>query len=276
MRHLIIGTRGSRLALSQCKIVKEMLKRVYAVNITEKIIKTRGDISGKLTGKGDFVRDIDKAVLNGDVDIAIHSLKDMPSKISKGLVLACVPRRESPHDALVSKKYLTIAGLKPGAVIGTGSIRRNSQLLGMRKDLEIKKIRGNIDTRLRLLKKFDAIILAEAGLKRIGYKKYRRIPINEMVPCAGQGALGIVCREEDDITNILKKIEHPKSRREVDEERSCVLSLDADCKTPLGVLAVEKTGKIKMYGTLWTRGRLVRKTVTGKNGVGKRLAKLLR
>lgn len=272
---IVIGTRGSRLALFQCKIVKRLLGK-FCKKITTKIIKTTGDVSDKLSGKGDFVREIDRAVLNGEADIAVHSLKDMPAKISKGLVLASVPKREAPYDAFVSKKYHSISDLKTGAIVGTGSIRRNSQLFDIRNDLRIEKLRGNVDTRLRLLGKFDAIVLAEAGLKRLGYAKYRRIPISEMVPCAGQGALGIVCREGDDIIGALKKIEHKKSRREVDEERKCVFSLGADCKTPLGVLAMEKGGRIKMYGTLWTRGKLVRKTVSGKRDVGKRLAKILR
>jgi len=276
VKQLVIGTRGSRLALSQCKIVKRLLRQVYDGRIIVKIIKTRGDISKRLSGKGDFVREIDRAVLRGDVDIAVHSLKDMPSSIERGLVLACVPKRETPYDALVSKKYRSIAGLKPGSIVGTGSIRRNSQLFDMRKDIKIEELRGNVDTRLSLLRRFDAIILAEAGLKRLGYRKYSRIPVNEMVPCAGQGSLGIVCRTGDGILGALKKIEHPKSRREAEEERSCVMSLGADCKTPLGVLAREKHGKIKMYGTLWTGGKLVRKVVTGKRGVGRKLAKILR
>lgn len=276
MKKIIIGTRGSRLALRQAAIVAGALRRHHKGPIETRVIKTSGDIKPRRSGKGDFVKEIDAALLEGSIDIAVHSVKDMPAGIARGLVLASVPKRESPYDALVSRGRHSLKSLPFNSSVGTGSLRRKYQLLDVRDDVRVEKMRGNVDTRLKKTKKMDAIILAEAGLRRLEFSEYKRIPAEQMVPCAGQGALGVVCREHDWVVDVLKRMEDQRSRREVEEELACIKALGADCRTPVGALARVHGNRIKMYGALWRRGKLVRKFMEDGKGIWKRMAGALK
>ncbi len=242
---LIIATRGSKLALWQSEYIKSLLERMgYAVEL--RIFKTKGDKIldtplALIGGKGLFTKELEDAMLQGEAHLAVHSLKDVPTQLPKGLLLGAIPKREVVNDALLSQKYPSIEDLPPKAVVGTTSLRRRMQLLHIRPDLVIKDLRGNVDTRIQKLKngEFDAIILAYAGLKRLGFLESVEyvMPIDEnlMIPAMGQAALGIECVPE--VLDIVKKLEDEKSRIETTIEREFVDELQGGCQVPIGVRA---------------------------------------
>lgn len=254
---LRIGTRGSALALWQANwIAGELREAGHQVEIT--ILKTGGDISDRplntMGGIGVFTKEIQRALLEDTVDIAVHSLKDLPTEPTPELALAVVPPRESPHDVLVtsaSEILPTIASLPTDARIGTGSIRRQSQLLHARPDLVVADIRGNVDTRLKKLDagEYDALILAEAGLRRLELTDRigEKISLDLMVPAVGQGALGIETRVDDARTiSALKPLNDSATHFSVLAERSLLAELLAGCLAPVGAHATWQEGQLKM------------------------------
>jgi hydroxymethylbilane synthase len=233
MKELRVGTRGSKLAIAQTNIVLESLSRVNPVFEYEIVkIVTSGDLDKQqalfsMDRKGIFEKEINEAVLNDEVDIAIHSIKDVPSTLDENLTISSIPRRESINDVLISKKKRKLIDLPSNSVIGTSSLRRAIQLINLRKDLIVKPIRGNIDTRIDKTLKgdYDGIILAEAGLKRMGKLNVisQRLEITEFLPAPGQGALGIVSKKNNKtLINFLKKIEDEPSRKSIEVERSFI------------------------------------------------------
>jgi hydroxymethylbilane synthase len=254
-----IGTRGSDLALWQTEWVVERLRALHPdvdYRITE--IRTTGDRVRdrplfQAGSVGLFVKELEAALLDGEVDLAVHSLKDMPSRVTPGLAIGAVPEREDPRDALVSRWGHTVDALPQGAQVGTSSRRRAAQLLALRPDLEILDIRGNVDTRLRKAEAdpYDAIVLAVAGLKRLG--KGDRIteilPPEVMLPPAGQGALAVEVRADDERTRALvAPVDHRETRRAVTAERAFMARLGGGCHVPIGAFAVVD------QETLWFRG----------------------
>ena len=196
----------------------------------------------KIGGKGLFTKEIETALLEGEVDLAVHSLKDMPTKLPDGLCLTAITRRAVVGDAFVSNKYHTFAEMPAGAVLGTSSLRRKAQLLARRPDLDIRDLRGNVDTRLRKLDdgQYDAIILAAAGLTRLGYADRIRetLPCEFCIPAVGQGALAIECRSDNtEVRNLLKFLNHPETKSCTDAERAFLGLVEGGCQVPIGVHA---------------------------------------
>ena len=239
-----IGTRGSKLALWQANWVKSALNAGNTSIAVELVpIKTRGDKIldvplAKVGGKGLFVKEIEDALLNGRIDLAVHSMKDMPSEIPDGLCVGAIPEREIPQDVLISKKGLLLHDLMPGARIGTSSLRRSAQLLHARPDLVILPLRGNIDTRLKKLEteNLDAIILAAAGVKRLGLENRitEYMDENIMLPAVGQGALCIEIRQNDpEIEPIIAALNHQETWTVVMGERAFLNRLEGGCQVPI-------------------------------------------
>lgn len=249
MRKIIVGSRRSKLALTQTKWVIEQLKKLggpFEFEIKE--IVTKGDkiqdvTLAKVGGKGLFVKEIEQAMLNKEIDMAVHSMKDMPAELPEGLTIGCVPFREDHRDALISKDHVLFKDLKPGAVIGTSSLRRSSQLLLARPDLEIKWIRGNVDTRLDKLKggEYDAIILAAAGLSRLGWASdvvTEFLDTDLCIPAVGQGALSIECREDDqELLDLFDKFTCKKTAIAVRAERAFLQKMEGGCQVPIAGFA---------------------------------------
>ncbi len=242
---LIIATRGSKLALWQSNHIKGELEKL-GFKAELQIFKTKGDKIldtplALIGGKGLFTKELEDAMLRGEAHLAVHSLKDVPTELPKGLVLGAITKREVVNDAFLSQKYPTIEDLPANAVVGTTSLRRKMQLLHYRPDLIIKDLRGNVDTRINKLKngEFDAIILAYAGLKRLGFlesvKYVVKIDENLMIPAMGQAALGIECVPE--VVEIVQKLDDEKSRMETKIERDFVEALEGGCQVPIGVRA---------------------------------------
>jgi hydroxymethylbilane synthase len=239
-----LGGRGSQLSLAQLDLVARALASRAEVEIAS--FRTTGDRLSKLgapmTGKDSFTREIDEALLDGRIDVAVHSLKDLPSRLPAGLVLAAVPPREDPSDVLVSRESIPFARLPQGSRVGTSSPRRRAQVLAARPDLEVTEARGNVDTRVRRLRegRWDAIVLARAGLARLGRQGdvTEVLPASWMLPAIGQGALAIVTREADHATRgILESIDDPTSHREIVAERAVLERLEAGCRAPVAGLA---------------------------------------
>ncbi len=245
MRKIIVGSRRSKLALTQTKWVIEQLKKAgapYEFEIKE--IVTKGDkildvTLSKVGGKGLFVKEIEAALLNKEIDFAVHSMKDMPAILPPGLTIGAVPPREDARDVLISKNKQTLNELPAGSIIGTSSLRRSAQLLAMRNDIEIKWIRGNIDTRINKLntEDYDAIILAAAGLKRMGWSDEvvtEYIDSTTCVPAVGQGALAIECREDDEeLIQLLQSINCEKTNKAVQAERTFLHRMEGSCQVPI-------------------------------------------
>jgi len=256
---LTIGTRGSHLARTQTEWVADRVREAYPGALVDiEVIKTQGDVvlDKPLTtfnDKGLFTREIETALLEGTLDCAVHSLKDLPAEMPRGLTLAAIPEREDARDVLITRGHLE-TGLKPGdarevldelregAVVGTSSLRRTTQLLRLRDDLEIEDIRGNVDTRLQKLAsgQYDAIVLAAAGLHRIGRADVisAYFPYRLMLPAPGQGALAIQARDNDpDALRILSVLDHWATRQAVTAERAFLAALGGGCQTPIGCYA---------------------------------------
>ena len=244
---LKVGTRASLLARTQSTLVADRLAEALGVEVELVEVTTEGDVNGaplaSLGGAGVFVSALRDALLDGKVDVAVHSLKDLPTAPADGITLAAVPLREDPRDVLVARDGLTLGELPPGSVVGTGSPRRVAQLHALGLGLEITGIRGNIDTRAGKVAKgeLDGVILARAGLARIGRLDVVTEVIDpiQMLPAPGQGALAVECRTEDtDLTDSIRThLEDPFTRAAVDAERAVLATLEAGCSAPVGSLA---------------------------------------
>ena len=239
-----IGTRASKLALWQANWVQSALNEKFPGQKVELVtIKTKGDKIldvplAKVGGKGLFVKEIEQALLEGRIDLAVHSMKDMPAEIPQGLCIGAVPQREDPADVLVSKDGLVFSALKSGAVIGTSSLRRAAQLRHVRPDIVIMPLRGNLDTRLKKLQSenLDAIVLAAAGIKRLNLEQRitEYLPADIMLPAVGQGALCIERRQDDRrIEPLLATLDHPSTRAVVMGERTFLNRLGGSCQVPI-------------------------------------------
>jgi len=249
MDRLVIATRGSKLALWQSNHIKNVLEEKFpSLQVELRIFKTKGDKIldtplALIGGKGLFTKELEDAMLRGDAHLAVHSLKDVPTVLPEGLILGAITKREDPRDAILSQKYKTIEDLPSNAVVGTTSLRRRMQLLHKRPDLKIKDLRGNVDTRIKKLKdgEFDAIVLATAGLKRLGMIDEVNFfsPIDEelIIPAMGQAALGIECVKDEKILEIVKTLNDEKSLIETTIERDFVDILQGGCQVPIGVKA---------------------------------------
>ncbi|MEN6441801.1 MAG: hydroxymethylbilane synthase [Syntrophobacter sp.] len=254
-----IGTRGSMLALQQSGMMKKALEDLWPeLSVELQVIKTTGDKItdvplAKVGGKGLFVKEIEDALLEGAVDIAIHSMKDVPALLPEGLEIGAVPEREDPRDVLIIRQGKDIGDLPRGAVIGTSSLRRAAQILKMRPDFEVRTLRGNLETRLRKLREgqYDAIILAAAGIRRMGWQERITTFLDpeEFVPAIGQGALGIEARSDDErVRKILKPLNHPRSAVAVQAERSLLKELEGGCQVPIGGYARVTGNNIELAG----------------------------
>ena len=292
MKKIIVGSRRSKLALTQTNWVIDQLKKIDpTVEFELKEIVTKGDRIldvqlSKVGGKGLFVKEIEQAMLDKEIDIAIHSMKDMPAILPEGLMIGCVPPREDYRDALISKGNVKFEDLKPNAVIGTSSLRRSAQLLAARPDLEIKWIRGNIDTRIEKLNNedYDAIILATAGLRRMGWADdviTQHLSEELCLPAIGQGALAIECRTEDTfVRELLNKFNCENTNKVVAAERAFLTAMDGGCQVPIaGLGKMLEDGQVSLKGLVASPdGKIVySETIIGQDPekVGKEVANVL-
>ena len=273
---LRLGSRGSALALWQARHVARLLEAAWpGLEVAITIIKTEGDrhLDAPLTasgGKGVFVKEIEDALLAGTVDVAVHSLKDLPTDTPPRLAIAAIPARYDPRDALVSPTASRIEDLPGGARVATGSPRRRCQLLHARPDLRCVDVRGNVDTRLAKLARrdFDALVLAVAGIERLGLSEapYTAIPVGTCVPAPGQGALAVETREDDsEARRLVGVLDDPNSASCVRAERSFLAALGAGCLAPAAALATLTAGTLTVEGMVGEPDgtRLRRATVTG-------------
>ena len=249
-KRFVIGSRASTLALTQTQGIADELKKFYPdAQFEIKTIKTTGDkildvALSKIGDKGLFTKEIEEALLRGEIDLAVHSMKDLPTQIPEGLRIGAATEREDPRDVLVSRKGFDLKAFPPGAKIGTSSLRRRSQVLNFRNDLAVMDLRGNLDTRIKKLEQglYDGIIVAYAGIKRLGLEaKLSLVPLDDLLPQAGQGALGIEIRENDErVANIVKALDNADSHLCVTAERALLAGLEGGCQVPIGVFAKVK------------------------------------
>lgn len=271
----ILGTRGSKLALRQSEIVKAQLSSLYPASSFEvRIIKTTGDSVWNtplyLIGqKGLFVKEIEEALVRGEIDFAVHSMKDLPTELFDGLTLGAVLEREDPRDSLLSLTFASLDALPDRARIGTSSMRRQSQLIAFNSAFNVEPLRGNVDTRIRKLHEqgLDAIILAWAGVKRMGFADQVKqiLPLDLMVPAGGQGAIGIETRNEDEVLSLLRPLNHYATAFEVGVERRIQRALGGGCSVPFGVNASLSGDELTIH-TAYAAERdhgLMRHKVTG-------------
>ena len=263
MRKLIVGSRRSKLALTQSQQFIDKLKFIDpSLDIEIKEIVTKGDKIvdkqlSKVGGKGLFVKEIQNELFNKEIDMAIHSLKDVPSMIPDGLTLGCIPDREIPFDAYIAKNHIPLQELSEGSIVGTSSLRRGAQILSKYPHLKIKWIRGNIDTRLKKLETedYDAIILAAAGLKRMGWSDNivtTYLDRDILLPAMGQGALGIECRSDDkELLDLLSKVHNHDVAQCVTAERTFLSEMDGSCQVPIGGYAtIAQDNQIEFTGLI--------------------------
>ena len=252
-----IGTRSSALALRQAEYVAGELEKRYPEIRTELVhFSTKGDRIlekplAEIGGKGLFTEELETAMRSGNIDLAVHSLKDMPVDLPEGLVIGAVTKREAPYDALVSPKYKTLDKLPQGAKVGTSSLRRQAQLLHKRPDLNIVVLRGNVQTRLRKLEEegFDAIVLAQAGLLRLGLGDVitQVFAAEDMIPAVGQGALAIECRDGDaDVLRMLEPLADAETTHAVTGERSFLREVQGGCQVPMGIHGTCDRGQLRL------------------------------
>lgn len=260
-RKLILGSRGSRLALWQANHVKKLLEEEYRdISVAIKVIKTSGDKTTsvplvEMGGKSLFLKEIEEQILSGKVHVGVHSLKDMPAILPAGLAIATVLRREDPRDVFISKKYDSLLHLPKKAKVGTSSPRRRAQLKNFRPDFEIIPIRGNVETRLRKLKpgKLDAVILAAAGMTRLGMvaKVTEYLPTTLMLPAVGQGVVALEIRDEDDATRrLVDPLNDQETMIAVQAERAFLKSLEGDCRAPIAAFAEVGGQGLKITGMI--------------------------
>lgn len=273
---LKIGTRGSLLALQQSGNIKRALESLWpGLRVELQVIKTTGDKIldvplAKVGGKGLFVKEIEDALLAGEVDLAVHSIKDVPALLPEGLEIGVIPQREDPRDVLVSRHGGDLANLPRGARVGTSSLRRSAQLLRLRPDIEIEPLRGNLDTRLRKLCDglYDGIVLAAAGLHRMGWEDRvsAYLETQEFVPAIGQGALGIEVRREDArVQDLLSPLHSESTAVAVQAERSLLRELEGGCQVPIGGHACLVNGQVQLTGLVASLDgrRVFCRTITG-------------
>ena len=289
---LRIGTRGSQLALFQANWVKDQLVRTRPeLKVTLIKIKTTGDKIqdaplAKIGGKGLFVKEIEEALIQRRVDLAVHSIKDVPTEFPKGLYLSVITKREDPRDVFISKDGKTLKDLPQGAKIGTSSLRRQAQLLHFRSDLELIPLRGNLDTRLKKLKtlNLDAIVLALAGVKRLGLEERisEIIPIDISLPAIGQGALGIETRMDDRVVeDQIRFLNDPDSSIAITAERAFLKKLEGGCQVPIAAFAQKVGSTLQIDGLVGTIDgkRLIRHHLEGPieeaEPLGTQLAEIL-
>ena len=246
MKKFVLGTRGSQLSIAQTNwVISELKKKNLGCDYEIKTILTKGDTDARplftIDQKGIFEKEIDKAVVNGEIDFAVHSLKDVPSILMDGLILGCVPKREAVNDIFISKNNHTLQTIPANSIIGTSSLRRAVQVKRKRPDLDVRPIRGNVESRIKKVQdgKFDGIILAQAGINRIGIDvNHSKLSILDFPPSPGQGALGIICRTDDkEIITMLKTIEDYDSRIAVESERTLSTFVESGCRFPVGAYA---------------------------------------
>ena len=256
---LILGTRGSKLAVHQSQWVQARLQELApGLTISLQRIQTSGDKIldvplAKIGGKGLFVKEIEDALLSKEIDLAVHSMKDVPTALPEGLDILCVPPREDPRDALITRDGCRLDQLKPGARIGTSSLRRQAQLLHYRPDFTIEMLRGNLDTRLRKLREgqFDAIVLAAAGLRRLAWDAEitEYLPVHLSLPAIAQGALGIEARSDDTfVRELLSRFEHRPTRITVTAERALLHRLEGGCQVPIAAHAALEGDRLTVDG----------------------------
>jgi hydroxymethylbilane synthase len=248
LKQLTVGTRGSKLAIAQTEIVVKALRRFFpTIHFSILTIKTKGDVDKRplftIDRKGIFEKEINEAVIRNHVDFAVHSLKDIPSDLPDVLTIASIPKRSRPNDVLVTHNKISLKRLKTGAIIGTSSLRRAIQLIRLRSDLDVKPIRGNVETRIGKTNsgEYDGIILAEAGLLRLGLESsiVQRFDLKDFVPAPGQGSLAVICRSDNcELMELLKKIEDPQSRNEFEAEHALLERIEGGCRFPVGAVAV--------------------------------------
>lgn len=277
-----VGTRGSKLAMTQTKTIINELSKKINIEIGLEVIKTTGD---KITDsqlytidvKGIFTKELDKAVLDEEVDFAVHSLKDLPTELAGNLEVVAVPPRESPKEVLVSSHRWE--ELAEGASLGTSSLRREAFCNHHKKNLNIKPIRGNIDTRIKKVTEgqYDATIMAEAGIKRLGLTKYIKqvFPVDYITPAAGQGALAIVARTDSAVRKELEILNHFPSSQEVIAEKTVLEELGVGCQWPLGISARVDNNQLKLYSILLDKnGELLSKAkVSGSTNDAQKLGR---
>lgn len=260
MRKIIVGSRRSKLALTQTNWFIDQLKQAgVPFEFEVKEIVTKGDRIldvqlSKVGGKGLFVKEIEQALFDKEIDFAVHSMKDMPAVLPEGLVIGCIPKREDPRDAFISKGHVKFADLPQGATVGTSSLRRSAQLLKARPDLNIKWIRGNVDTRLNKLETedYDAIILAAAGLKRLGWSSdvvTEYLSTDICMPAVAQGSLGIECRGDDaELLAELAKLTDKATWETAHAERAFLAAMDGGCQVPIAGYATYENDTINFTG----------------------------
>lgn len=292
-QRVIIATRRSRLALWQAEHIKERLEKLYTGLLVELLpLSTRGDelLEARLDkagGKGLFVKELEAALLEGKADLAVHSMKDVPVELPEGFALAAITAREDPRDAFVSNRYGTIGELPQGAVLGTSSLRRAAQISERRPDLEIRMLRGNLDTRLAKLDRgdYDAIVLAAAGLKRLALEARIRsfLETAESLPAAGQGALGIEClAARADVLRLVAALADPVTAACVRAERTVNRALGGNCAVPLGAFAEGEGDRLRVRALVASPDgkRIARAECEGRasdpEALGTRVADLLR
>ncbi|MDB4192788.1 hydroxymethylbilane synthase [Candidatus Pelagibacter sp.] len=265
-RKIIIGSRGSKLALIYAEKAREKIltytKDFGIEEVTIKKIVTMGDqVQDKrlseVGGKGLFSKTIEVELLDNKIDIAVHALKDMPSEETEGLKTNCFLERNDPREILISRDNKNLKDLAPNAIIGTSSFRREFQIKQIRKDLECKLIRGNIDTRIKKLNEnlYDAIILSYAGINSLGLNKNisQTFSTNEIIPCAGQGVIALQCRNNDEeLIGLLKKVNHQSTHNSIKAERNVLKVLEGDCETAVGVFASIDGDKINLEAELFS------------------------
>ena len=266
MKLLRIGTRGSALALWQANHVKDKLAELHGVRAELVRIQTSGDrfqsaslaqIGAEAGTKGVFIKEIEDALLAGDVDLAVHSMKDVPTEIPSGLVFTAIPKREDPRDCLISRNGLALNELPNGARVGTSSLRRQAQLRHRRSDLDVVDVRGNVDTRIKKLEagEFEAIVLAVAGVNRLGLtgKITQTFDTDVMLPAVGQGALGIETREDDaETTQLVAALDDRDTRACVTAERALLQELQGGCQVPMGALGQILDGILRLEAAVFS------------------------
>mgnify|MGYP001368042208 CR=1 FL=1 len=261
-KKIIIGARGSKLAVKYAERAIREIRKFYTGKIELKKIITKGDKilnrrTSEIGGKGEFVKNIEKELISKKIDIAIHSLKDVPYRETRGLIIKTFLKRNSPKEVLISKNNLTFEKLKKNSIVGTSSYRREFQLRRMRPDLKFKLIRGNIDSRIKKIKKkkYDAIILSKAGLKslKMSYLITQEFNCNKIIPSAGQGIISLQSRKKDTkINKLLEKVNHKNTRIRAYAERSVLKILKGDCSTAVGIYSLINKKKLILKAELFS------------------------
>ena len=292
-KRIVVGTRGSALALTQTHKVIDLLKQVHPeLEVEVKVIKTTGDkilnkTLSKIGGKGLFVKEIEEALYLKEVDLAVHSMKDVPNTLPEGFVLGAILQREDPRDVLISKNYRNIGEMPKRALIGTSSLRRTMQLRKLNPHLRFEPLRGNIDSRIKRAEseEFDGIILAAAGLHRMGWQKRitTYLEIEECIPAVGQGALGIEIREKDEeMHSIVSVLHHEEDAKCVLAERAYLREMNGGCHIPIGAYARIENNELSIKGFIGaeTGEELFRTEIRGGaseyKALGKNLAEKIR